>query len=227
MVSILAHRGASAVCRENTIDAFRAARQSGADGVELDVRRSADGVLVVHHDPALPDGRALASVTSAELPAWLPTLQAALEECRGLLVDIEVKNLPTEPGYDPDERAAVGSAELAVRLGLAGSVTVSSFTLASIDAAKAACPGLATGWLTLAWYDQDAALALVAEHGHASLHPRHEAVTPELVAAAHDLGLAVWAWTVDEPERIVWLSETGVDALITNTPDAALRAVGR
>lgn len=221
MVSVLAHRGASAVCRENTLAAFRAARDLGADGVELDVRRSADGVLVVHHDAALPDGRPLASVAAAGLPAWVPTLEAALEACAGLVVDVEVKNLPTEAGFDPDESAAAGAARLAERLGLLDSVVVSSFSMAAIDAARAAVPSLATGWLTLAAFDQLDALALAAERGHAALLPRHEAVTPELVEAVHDRGMAVHAWTVDDPGRIREVACMGVDALITNVPDVA------
>lgn len=226
MASILAHRGASATCRENTIEAFRAARILGADGVELDVRRCAEGILVVHHDASLPDGRQVAAVEAAALPEWVPTLEAALEECRGLLVDAEIKNLPTEAGFDPEESAAVEVATAVARLGLRQQVMISSFSMASIDAARATAPTVATAWLTLAGYDQLDALALAADRGHAALHPRHEAVTPELVAAVHHRGLAVHAWTVDDPERIRWLAGAGVDAVITNVPDVARTALG-
>ena len=54
---VYGHRGASAAAPENTIEAYVLARDQGADGVEIDVRRSADGILVLHHDPDLPDGR--------------------------------------------------------------------------------------------------------------------------------------------------------------------------
>ena len=227
MTWIIAHRGAAATARENTVAAFRAARDLGADGVELDVRRSADGVLVVHHDATLPDGRAVAAVPAAELPPWLPTLEAALGECAGMVVDAEVKNLPTEAGFDPDESAASGVAWMAHRSDLAAQVVVTSFSMATIDAARATGAGVATGWLTLASYDQLAALALAAEHGHQSLQPRHEAVTPELVAAVHEQGLTMHAWTVDDPDRVCWLAGLGVDAVITNVPDVARRALGR
>lgn len=225
MVAVLAHRGAWGAARENTLEAFRHARALGAHGVELDVRRTGDGVLVVHHDPALPDGRVLAELPRADLPAWVPTLEAALDECTGLLVDAEIKNLPTEPGFDPDEAAAAATAELARRLGVAGRVVVSSFSLASVDAARAAGAGVATGWLTLAAYDQLDALALAAEHGHDALQPRHEAVTPELVAAVHARGMQVHAWTVDDPDRVRWLADAGVDVVITNVADVALAAL--
>ncbi|MGH9177461.1 MAG: glycerophosphodiester phosphodiesterase [Acidimicrobiales bacterium] len=212
---------------ENTLAAFEAARAAGADGVELDARRTADGVLVVHHDPVLPDGRPVHTLRAAELPDHVPTLEAALECCRGLVVDAEVKNLPTEPGFDPTESVAAAVAELAARMGVAGDVVVSSFSLPSVDAARAAGTGVATAWLTLAAYDQLEALALAADHGHDALQPRHEAVTAELVAAAHQRGLDVHAWTVDDPERIEAMATAGVDAVITNRPDVALRALGR
>lgn len=225
MAAILAHRGAWGACRENTLEAFRHARALGAHGVELDVRRTSDGVLVVHHDPALPDGRMLATVVHAELPGWVPTLEAALEECAGLLVDAEIKNLPTEPGFDPGEAAAAGTAALARRLGVAAQVVVSSFSLTSVDAARAVGAGVSTGWLTLAGYDQLDALALAADHGHDALLPGHEAVTPELVAAVHARGMRVHAWTVDDPDRVRVLAGAGADVIITNVPDVALRAL--
>ena len=64
---ILAHRGASARARENTVEAFRLASALGADGVELDVRRTADGALVVHHDPSVDGVGALYESTMADL----------------------------------------------------------------------------------------------------------------------------------------------------------------
>lgn len=222
MTAVLAHRGATAGCRENTLEAFAAARALGADGVELDVRRSADGVLVVHHDATLPDGRAVAGVPAAELPPWVPTLEAALEECRGLVVDAEIKNLPTEPGFDPGEAVARAAATLVVRAAVAAASFVSAFSMASIDAARAAEPRVATGWLTLASYDHLDALHEAARRGHTALVPRHEAVTADLVAAAHARGLTVHAWTVDDPGRIRAMAAAGVDAVITNAPDLAI-----
>lgn len=227
MTSVLAHRGASARCRENTLEAFRAARALGADGVELDVRRSADGVLVVHHDAGLPDGPLVVSLAAAELPGWVPTLDAALEECAGMIVDAEIKNLATEPDFDAAESTAVAAAALVARLGIGHRVVISSFSMASIDAAHETAPEVPTAWLTPGAYDQLDALALAAGRGHAALQPRHEAVTPELVAAVHDRGLEIHAWTVDDPDRISWLAHAGVDAVITNVPDVARAALGR
>lgn len=227
MTLVLAHRGVAARARENTLQAFADARAVGADGVELDVRRSADGVLVVHHDAALADGRAVAAVPAADLPAWVPTLEEALEECRGLVVDAEIKNLVTEAGFDPGETAARETAALLARLGMAGTSFISAFSMASIDAAREAEPSVRTGWLTLAAYDQVAAVDLVAARGHSAVQPRHEAVTPGLVAVAAARGLEVHTWTVDHPERVRFVAGCGVDAVITDVPDVALEALGR
>ena len=90
---VLAHRGASATHTENTLDAFRAARDQGAHGIELDVRRTADGILVIHHDALVDDGRAIGTTDYADLPDHLPTLGESLDVAEGLCVNIEVKNL--------------------------------------------------------------------------------------------------------------------------------------
>ncbi|MCZ7530312.1 MAG: glycerophosphodiester phosphodiesterase [Acidimicrobiia bacterium] len=102
---VLAHRGDHTRARENTAASFEAARSAGADGIELDVRRSADGVLIVHHDSSA-DGigvlvHAAFEAIRSTLP-WVPTLDEALDACVGLsLVNIEIKNIPTEPGFRP------------------------------------------------------------------------------------------------------------------------------
>src|ERR687891_2877116 len=76
---VIGHKGAAGLAPENSLAAFRAARDVGADGVELDVRRTADGTLAVHHDPRLPDGRPLVEVAAAELPTDVPLLGDALD----------------------------------------------------------------------------------------------------------------------------------------------------
>ncbi len=105
-VTVLAHRGGDGPWHENSLEAFTGALREGADGVELDVRRTLDGVLIVHHDPDVPGVGPVAQLRAGELPGHVPTLAAALEACGGAALDIEIKNLPTEPGYDPDQRVA-------------------------------------------------------------------------------------------------------------------------
>ena len=73
MTQVIAHRGASKAFPENTVAAFRGAAAMGADMVELDVRRTADGYLVIHHDARLPDGRVIYDLRARELPPRCPT----------------------------------------------------------------------------------------------------------------------------------------------------------
>lgn len=212
MTGIWAHRGASAVAPENTVAAFRAAVALGADGVELDVRRTADGHPAVHHDAALPDGRLLAELAAADLPVEVPLLGAALDACGDLVVNIEIK--------EPPELAEVVVAEVRNR-GLAGRVVVSCFELATVDRVRHLDDGIPTALLST-----DAA-DLARCDGHAAFHPWDGIVEGALVEAAHALGLAVNVWTVDDPGRVAALAAMGVDAVVTNDVAAARSALLR
>jgi glycerophosphoryl diester phosphodiesterase len=225
MVAVFAHRGASALVRENTVEAFCEARRLGADGVELDVRRSADGALVVHHDPAIASLGPIALLRVAELPPFVPLLEAAIAACGELLVDIELKDLPGEPGWDPAYPLAGMVADFVAERQLTGRVVVSSFELAAIDAVLLVEPTITTGWLTPSRFDQVAALESVVSRGHQAFHPHHAGVTPELVEAAHQGGVAVLTWTVDDPERVRDLAAAGVDGIVSNRPDVARSAL--
>src|SRR3954451_11883396 len=88
----------------NSAASFVAVRQSGADGVELDVRRTADDQLVAIHDHRLPDGRDIAATDRSLLPADMPALEEVLDVCTGMIVNIEIKNYPSDPAFEPDER---------------------------------------------------------------------------------------------------------------------------
>src|SRR5690606_32215522 len=79
MTLIIAHRGASRAAPENTVAAFRRAVEMGADAIELDVRRTGDDRLVVHHDPSIADGRAIRELSAGELPGWVPEMSDALD----------------------------------------------------------------------------------------------------------------------------------------------------
>lgn len=226
---VLGHRGTGAGAGENTLEAFAEAVRLGADGVELDVRRTADGALAVHHDAVVAGLGPLAELRVRDLPAHVPLLDAALDAVGGAVVNVEVKNIPGEPGFDPDELAGRQTAAvLAERLAAdrsaperrggrpGGAVIVSSFTPATLDAVLAAAPEVPVGFLTLPGADQDRALALAAERGYSALHPHHDAVTAGLVASAHAAGLSLNTWTVNDLERAAWLVAAGVDALITD-----------
>jgi glycerophosphoryl diester phosphodiesterase len=232
---VLGHRGASAVAPENTVAAFARARALGADGVELDVRRSADGVLVVHHDPDVNGAGPIAQASLAELRAAHPdlaTLDDALTACVGLLVNVEVKCLPWEPDADKDGsvmRATLDmiDAHTPTTTAAGGSFVVSSFYLGAVDLVRSYAPAVATGWLTHGQAVAEGA-SLAAEHGHGWLNPDGQsalAAGPDGIAAAHALGLQVSVWTVDDPEHARALAASGVDIIITNVPDVVIAAL--
>src|SRR5688500_4469246 len=106
MADIWAHRGASRAKPENTLEAFREAKAQGADGVELDVRRTRDGAMAVRHDATLPDGRAIHELDVPDLPGFVPLLDAVLDACDGMVVNIEIKNVPVDIDFDPTELMA-------------------------------------------------------------------------------------------------------------------------
>jgi glycerophosphoryl diester phosphodiesterase len=224
---VWAHRGAWAATglAENTIDAFREAVRVGADGVELDVRRTAGAALAVHHDATLADGRRIVDLAAADLPPDVPLLDAAIEACDGLFVNVEIKNLEDDPDHDPTEYLASAVAALVGERHLYDRVLVSSFSAATIDAVVEADPDIRCGYLASPRWDQHGALDRVIARGHAAFHPHHLTVNAELVQRAHDAGVAVHTWTVDDPDRVRWLAALGVDAVITNVPHVAIAAL--
>jgi glycerophosphoryl diester phosphodiesterase len=207
------------------VEAFCEARRLGADGVELDVRCSADGALVVHHDAIIPGHGPIVGLSVAGLPPYVPLLETAVEACGELLINIELKDLPGEPGYEPSHPLAGLVANFIVERNLTRRVIVSSFDLVALDAVHAVEPAITTAWLTSAGYDQRDALSSVVTRGHQALHPHHADLTESLVEAAHRLGVAVNTWTVDEPDRIRAVAAAGVDGIITNRPELAREAL--
>jgi len=230
MTLVLGHRGSSARAPENTLEAFRAARDDGADGVELDVHRSADGVLVVHHDAASPGLGVLAELTAAairEADLSIPTLAEALDELSGLLVNVEVKNLPPDLDYDPQHRAVDSLVELLAARDDEDRVLVSSFNLDTVDRVRVLDPTIPTGFLTYGM-EPGAAVGLAVEHGHGAWHPDRATLAREpmeMVALAHGADLEVNVWTVNEPDELAGFAKAGVDAIVTDVPEVAVRAI--
>ena len=223
---ILGHRGASYAAPENTLAAFHLARDMGANGVELDVRRTADDALVLSHDPDVEGLGLVRGVEFARLRTErpdVPTLAEALDELRGLLVNVEIKCLPWEPDADDEDRSVVRAVIDAIRDANAD-VIVSSFDLGSVDACRELAPDLVTAWLT---FGQPLAAVAVqtAAHSHAWLHPDRASALSGGIDRAHELGLKVDVWTVDYPGEIRALAQAGVDAIVTNRPDVALAAL--
>ncbi|RLG50964.1 MAG: glycerophosphodiester phosphodiesterase [Thermoproteota archaeon] len=214
----VAHRGASAYEPENTLRAIRRALELGANAVEVDVRVTKDRRLAVIHDETLDrttsgSGK-VREYTLAELKELdagmgerIPSLEEALEEARGCLLVVELK--------DPD---AVG--ELASSLsGRRGVIAVSFHHNAIRELSRLL--DIELGVIFSCRPVHPAKLAQDA--GATLLLPKHTYVDRELVREAHREGLRVVAWTVDSPTRMRELMEMGVDGIASNKPDLLVR----
>jgi glycerophosphoryl diester phosphodiesterase len=228
---LLGHRGSPRAKHENTLESFQLALEAGLDGIELDVQRSLNGVLVVHHDFFLPDGRLIAALNDAEimkfeLPIGLhvPTLEAVLSWAKsaGAYVNVEIKSeAMVSDGRETE------TVRLIERLGMNERVIISSFNPASIVRVRLANARLETALLYdneagSPWYLEDAKLAPVL--GVKAIHPQHSLVTPELIARAKSRGWRVNVWTVNDLELGLKLLEMGVNALIGDDPAILLEA---
>lgn len=213
------------MARENTVEAFRLAADLGADAVELDVRRTADGQAAVHHDEALPDGRRIVTVGADDLPSDVPLLPAALEACGSLEVNVEIKNVRIDGDFDPDQTMARVVVDTVHAMGIGERILVSSFGYACIERVRKLDPGLPTAFLIVGDVDPVPLLDRAAAGGHPGVHPHWRMLDETVVARAHELGLFVNAWTVDDPAEMQRLAALGVDGIVTNVPDLARRVV--
>jgi len=211
--SVVGHRGWPTRFPDNTLGGFLAAA-TVADAVELDVRRSADGKLVLSHDPVL-GGQVVAETPWSMLceldlgdghhPALLDEALAVLA---GTPVQLEIKNSPTDPGYEPDHRLALETAERA----RPGDI-VTGFNAASLAAVRRVFPDSVTGLCVGAEVVFDEAVGLCLDAGHHALVPDHSLVPERL----HD-EVEVYPWTVNDPIRAEELVERGVTGIITDDP---------
>ena len=239
---VFAHRGGSALAPENTLAAFDRGLSLGADGLELDVRLSRDGVVVVHHDRVLDRTTNLrgpvADVAVVDLARadagyrfqrddgypfrgagiGVPTLADVLSRYRDARIIIEVKVNTVEMA-----RAVVAAIRAADAI---DRVCVGSFGLAVIRAVRTLEPAIATSaareevrWaLYRSWVRWP--MRSAAYHGYQvpEWAGRTRVVSARFIAAAHDAGLGVQVWTVDTEQDARRLLTWGVDALISDRP---------
>lgn len=222
-VKRVGHKGADDVAPGNTLASFRAALDAGVDMIEFDVLRLGDGRLVLAHDPA--DAARREPLTLGE-----GLDHFASEAYAGVELDVDLKL----PGF---EREVVEG--LAAR-GLTARSLISSTYLGSLAEVGRLAPGLRRGWsvprarrdytrtplapaayvllrLMRARLPSRAAEAVRAGRCEA-LMVHYLLVSERLVRGAQEAGGQVYAWTVDDPERIAKLDALGLDGVITNDP---------
>jgi glycerophosphoryl diester phosphodiesterase len=222
---IVGHRGASASHLENTLLAFSAAKDEGADGIEVDVRRTKDDVLVCHHNAHLADGRLIRDTSADDLPESVPTLAEALMVCDDMWINIEIKNVPRDPDYDASHGISVAVAGLINAFDAESRVLVSSFDVEGVLRIRATDPSIPIGWLCYGQASPEGLIGRAADHKMDAIHAHDPLVDQAFVTKAHAEGLEVGVWTVDDPDRLRELASFGVDSLITNDPAKAIRAL--
>jgi len=230
---LIAHRGASASAQGNTLAAFVLAVAQDADGVEIDVRRTADGHLVLHHDPLVPGIGAIIGVDLSTLrrrAPHIPTLDEMLDVTGDLLIDVEIKNDPGEPDHDPNHGVADAVAAWVAARDLRQRVMVSSFNPGTTSRILALDPSITTGQLLDGGVDMDlmGAAAAVAEAGHHWVLPADRLLGNDpgpVIDAVHATRLRIGVWTVNGADRLARLAAAGIDAIVTDDPGAALQAL--
>lgn len=230
---VIAHRGSSVAEVENTLAAFEAAVAHGAEAIELDVRWTADEIAVVFHDPSITrDNRKIAvkKLAADELiqlkakdDIRVPLLSEVLQWAGDrvpLVFDIK------------DTRRERQFIDLIEEHGFHPESLFSSFRLTVVGKIKALRPEWQTAWI-IGNSGSTAARRLLAgpiitraaRWGIGALHFHHSWIAAELVARCHGEKMRVAAWTVDAPAEIRKFAGLGVDAVITNVPDVARRAL--
>jgi glycerophosphoryl diester phosphodiesterase len=213
---VIAHRGASGYAFENSPAAFREAAARGVDGVELDVHATADGGIVVHHDPVLTGGHPLETLTMAEATASLlpngepvPSLATALELIGDRDVWVEVKALP--PEHDAALLATLEAGPFPARY------AVHSFDHRITARLAVRRPDLHLGALLVARVGDPVEVLRLASA--TTLWQEWTMIDPELVETVHAAGARLIAWTVNDRVAAARLSAMGVDGLCGNFPD--------
>ena len=237
---IIAHRGASALAPENTMAAFKLAKELNADGIELDVQLSADRKLVVIHDRKLD--RTTNGHGKVDKLAWsemkdldagshfgeqfkneqLPLLEEVFEELGGkLLINVELKNLDTP--YDGLTEPVV---KLIQKMNLIDSVLLSSFNDMNLLEAKSLEPRIGRGFLTIpGLVGAPDRRANGRRLQFTAIHPYFGDVTARMVRRFHNRGMQVNVWTVDKDEDLLKMKTLGVDMIICNDPKHAREVI--
>jgi glycerophosphoryl diester phosphodiesterase len=212
-VTAIAHRGDPVGHRENTLPAFTAAVSLGADMVELDLRRTRDGEIVVLHDQSLQrlwgvDASVgdldLADVAVlGEADVRIPTLREVLDA------------VPDPLMVDFTRREVVPGALDVVQD--AGALQRCLFVTGNVEALRMLRGLSAEARIGLTWLDgEEPPVALLEELGAEYWNPMFGLVTPEGVAAVHRAGLKASTWTVDDPRDMARVLQAGVDAVVSN-----------
>lgn len=235
---IIAHRGASAYAPENTLSSFEKAVQMGADGIELDVQLSKDGYVVVIHDTSINRtsngiGRVgdltLDQLKNLDFGSWfsskfknehiltLEEVFSQLKDWNGL-INVEIKREWLQ--FTAIEKKV---AELIVKFDRLDKTIVSSFSALSLIKIRRTLSHIQTGILYSASDKMPILRAKLLNVD--AIHPWYQNVSKEVRKSASKNNIRINTYTVDNPAEIKKLANLGVDGIITNVPDVALKVL--
>lgn len=239
---LLAHRGDLANAPENTLPSFSQAIQKGADGVELDAKLTADGHVIVIHDPTVDrttngSGKVasftLEAIRELDAGAWfdsqfagtkVPLLEEVFETVgRNKLINIELTNYSS-----PKDGLTQKVCELIKRHNNGQQIIFSSFFSSNLKIAAQVLPDVPRGLLAM-----PGLLGLWARSfgfmfgDYQALHPHISSTSKEQVSRAHRVKRRVHVWTANTPEEVNRLKEWGADGIFTDDPAVAVKALGR
>ena len=208
---IIAHRGASRERPENTLAAFRWAVELGADAAELDVHRTADGVVVIHHDATIVGWGAIRTLTGAQVATLrvqgepVPTLDDVFAAVGAALrIYVELK------GSD----VARGALDCIARHPSGLGAAVHCFDHRLVAQARQIAPQVPRGVLEVS-YPVDTTAAARAVDAR-DLWRQRDFIDEAFVTAAHAEGRRVIAWTVNDASQMRRLADWGIDAICTD-----------
>jgi glycerophosphoryl diester phosphodiesterase len=247
MTLVVAHRGASAVAPENTMEAYRLAVEMGTDAIELDVHLTADGKLAVMHDETVDRTTDLSGAIAEMRLKQLRAADAGYRfqgpdgsfpfRGKGLKVPTLAEVLTWLPDgiglvVEVKARAATGPAIKALRrsrVRAAGAVSLISFDERAIDEAHALDPEVSTGYLLVPSQPIEPALIYAVEHGHAAVHPWEGDLGLDpapLITIAAAYGRLLGCYVVNDRDRMQQLAAYGLWAFVTDVPDVGRAALG-
>jgi glycerophosphoryl diester phosphodiesterase len=233
---IFAHRGACAFAPENTLAAFKQAEEVGAPAVELDVKLSLDGEIVVIHDPTLQRTTGFKGLVNQTNYADLNKLDAGsffsnafkgekiplLEEVfnllgKRLLINIELTNYTS-----PKDTLVEKTAALVTRCGMQDHILFSSFSPINLLKARGLLPDVPVGLLSLEGAEGLWTRSFIARWFFpAIIHPYYTDATPAFIQHEHRRNRRVNVWTVNDPVIMKNLFKAKVDGIFTDDPALA------
>lgn len=233
-LEIIAHRGFSAIAPENTLAAFAAALEQGANSVEFDLQLSADGVPVVIHNPTLEKttgtpgsvtDKTLKELKNLDAGAWfapkfagekIPTLSETLEILKPLNKHIY---LDVKPHCQWSDSQVNDLVNLLIEQNWQKKCIVSSFNPQFVEQVRQTNAGLNLGYIVANADDYQTELAKAVNQGNSVMISEYHLLlkNPDLVEQSRNQGVDIVVWTVDDPDDFEALLEIGIRRIVTNS----------